>query len=690
MSKESPSKEKNDSVDNTDKKKESSAKTAEKSKVVSYNKDVDIYFDEPLTHLNKGNVKAYVAKGQNNFSEDMVAYVCDKGLTPRRYGAIKYMRVNNINLLRLYAANSLYVPFKKKELFCMLYENVGRPLIQPKDKNKIFNYDIETILRYVVVPVISALKDIRDKDFFHGAVWPGNMYIPGNDLTENVKLGECLILPCGYETPSLYEPIERALATPLGKGDGSIKDDLYSFGVSLAVLLRSVDMLAGLSDEEVIERKIERGSYSALIGTDRLSGAMLELLRGLLHDDINQRWGIEDVEAWMDGRRLSPKQPAKRIKANRPIVFNQKKYIRPELLAKDLYKNPNDALLLVQNEELFQWLERAIENKSLLNKTEEMHSLAKSYKVNADYNAQLSALLSCALYTHCPIRYKEESFSPTAIGKMLSHAFAKDNNIQVFSEILRYPFVIHISQTTTNGETSGIHAKLDSCRAFLSQQIIGMGLERCLYFLDTESPCLSPLLKRYYITTPESLLLSLDKICKHSKPKMLMDRHIAAFIAVKDKRMIEPYFKDLRSSKPHRQKIGLMATLAQIQSRENIESCRYICEWFAGNITEIYATLNDAERVKLLKKEVTKLKKTGNIGAMVKLFDNPALYEHDETQYYKAGKRYIDLDIEYDFIQEKLEDKNYGFKTGAQVATVISITLSIILILGMVYGLLLR
>ena len=81
------------------------------------------------------------------------------------------------------------------------------------------------------------------------------------------------------------------------------------------------------TDEQIVEHKIEHGSYTSLVGKDRFRGALLELLRGLLYDDSNQRWTLEDVQAWVDGRRLSPKQSPKRIKASRPVILTEKKYI---------------------------------------------------------------------------------------------------------------------------------------------------------------------------------------------------------------------------------------------------------------------------------------------------------------------------------------------------------------------------
>jgi hypothetical protein len=146
-------------------------------------------------------------------------------------------------------------------------------------------------------------------------------------------VGEMLASPPGYFQPVLYETIERGVASPLGRGQGSFEDEMYSFGVLLAVLVRQHDPMEGLSDEEIILHKIDHGSFASLISKDRLPATILELLRGLLNDDAPQRWTIDDVLVWMDGRRVNPKQGLLVTnKASRPIDFLSQKFLRPPLL----------------------------------------------------------------------------------------------------------------------------------------------------------------------------------------------------------------------------------------------------------------------------------------------------------------------------------------------------------------------
>jgi len=157
----------------------------------------------------------------------------------------------------------------------------------------------EVVQLNVVKSLVHALLDMRDADIVHGNIRPSNMFAIGPaGGVDRVILGECLSTPSSYAQPAMFETIERAMADPIGRGPPVIDDDLYALGVSLAVILRHRDPMEGFTDEQIINHKIDQGSYIALTGKDRFSGDILELLRGLLNDDRVQRWNLEDRGGW--------------------------------------------------------------------------------------------------------------------------------------------------------------------------------------------------------------------------------------------------------------------------------------------------------------------------------------------------------------------------------------------------------
>lgn len=229
----------------------------------------------------------------------------------------------------------------------------------------------------ILKPFAGVLQDFRDRDFVHGSIRASNIYNGGSNNLKKIVLGDCLGVPSGYNQSTQYEPIERAMADPIARGPGTSATDMYAFGVMLAVMLRQHDPMHGLDDEAIIRRKADIGSYAAVTGKDRFTGPILELLRGLLHDDLTQRWTIDEMLAWMDGRRLSPKQAVRKIVAPRPIVFHHKKYFQPTLLAMDFEKNPGDVKRILDDGELKNWINRAIERPELYERIESYANLLR-------------------------------------------------------------------------------------------------------------------------------------------------------------------------------------------------------------------------------------------------------------------------------------------------------------------------
>src|ERR1700737_3063030 len=115
------------------------------------------------------------------------------------------------------------------------------------------------------------------------------------------------IAPSARRTCSIAT--RRGMAMPPGRGIGSPADDLYALCATIAFLMFGKSAVAELSDEQLLAEKIGRGSYATLLGGARLAGPIIEVLRGLLADDPRERWAVQDLEMWLEGRRQVPRQP---------------------------------------------------------------------------------------------------------------------------------------------------------------------------------------------------------------------------------------------------------------------------------------------------------------------------------------------------------------------------------------------
>lgn len=664
--------------------KDTSAPKSSLSGDIAFNDSITVYSGSPLPQYDKGPLKAYAAVGRDKAPPRLFALICEDHLTPRASKALNYVSILNPSLPRLVGSGVIDWKPAGKEKYCYIYENIlGNPLMR-EDTRGGAGLKPEHVTAAVVRPIISVLQDLRDKDIIHGNIRPSNIYDGGVKNFERAILGECLSMPPSYNQPSLYEPIDRALCTPSGRGTGTLQDDLYSFGVTLAVLMRHYDPTEGLTDEEIIERKMEEGTYNTLLGKDRFSGAILELLRGLLYDDENQRWTLDDVLVWMDGRRLSPKQASRRTKANRPLSFNGHKYIRPELLASDLNKNIAEAKHLVDSGEMEQWLMRALEDKVMLTKYQTALELSQEGGTGAGYPERLITRVCIALHPEGPLRYKNISINPDGVGPAFTEAYLQKRDIQTYSDFFNNYFITQWidAQNKTVSDVSGFINKFDSARAYLRQKGLGGGIEKAIYTLNPEVHCLSDKLSKYHVRSPEDMMRVFEKISAlPSRPALFFDRHIVAFLSAKDRKNIDPYMHDLNAPEPYKRILAEMKTLATIQKRSQMEKFPGIASWIFDNLGPVYERFHDRQLRAELKRKAERLKEGGDLVKMITLFDTLDVYQQDNLNYRKAMRQHYDLEQEALKIDRQLQDeKEIGKDSGRQYAALVAAILAGIVI----------
>lgn len=650
-----------------------------------FNENITIYTGNRLSQYDKGPVKAYAARGTDRAPANLVAFVCEDNLTPRILKTPNYASIINPSLVPLVASGPMYWAPSGKEKYCLIYENkLGNPIMR-EDLRGGLGLKPDLVLHGVIRPLINVLADMRDKDIVHGNIRGANLFDGGNRNLERTILGECLSLPPGYHQPVLYEPIDRALVSPLGRGVGTHADDMYALGVLLAVMMRHFDPLEGLSDEEIVERKIEEGSYVALLSRDRFSGSILELLRGLLQDEESQRWTIDEALQWLDGRRLSPKQPVRRSKASRPLLFNNEKYIRPELLSRDLNKNISEARQLIDNGEIEQWLSRALDNKMAVARYESALEQAEEGGKGTGYTERLVTRVAIALHPEGPMRFKNINVLPDGVGASLYESFIMKRDLQTYIDFFMNYFITQWIDAQPNGvpDVSTIISKFDGARAFLRAKGLGNGLERCIYSLNSEAPCLSEKLHKYYVRTPEDMLRAFEKMASlPDRPAMFFDRHSVSFLLVKDRKNIDPFIHDLNAPETYRRILAECKILATIQKRSTMERLPGVAKWMVENLEPVYERFHDRELRVELKKKAERLQDSGELAKIIALFDDPVVYQEDNTAFRKAMRKHHELEAESSETEADLADEdNFGRDTGRQAAAVLACVLAAIIIL---------
>ena len=644
--------------------------------------DIEILPDKERTEYASPATKAYEAKSRNLGGEHF-ALICGCATVPRVTTIGSYKGLKSLHILRLIEAGVIDWRPENCQKFALIYEKpAGKKMMESADAIP-YKVSEDHLIPTIIEPAVKALSDFRNIDFIHGAINAENIYMSGMQGTERIILGDCLSSAPSLQQHPLYEMASRAVAQASGRGPGTIKDDLYALGVCVAMAARGKNFMLGKSPQQIIYEKIEHGSYGAIIGRERIPGGVSEFLRGVLNDDDDQRWSIDDAMRWLEGRHINPKPSRVILKAARPLIFREQKYLDLRSLAEGFSKNVSDAGVEIEKGQFELWLKRNFEDKALRARFDDICEKEKT----APRDRWIFSVCM-ALDPFGPLRYKGRSIFPGGLGMALAEAMAQNEDIQIYGEmVLQQFFNDWIGQIFDElPDAAGIMSILEKSRAVLSQKMPGYGIERVLYMLDQEVACMSPILRDYFVLAPGNLLLALESISQSgTRPDTILDRHMIAFISVRERQMIDSHLGYVNSSNKGNQMIGIIRTLAAIQRRFFIGSVPGVGNWLISMTEPIVKLLKDHELRQKLARAIGRLQDNGNLTALLELVDDPILIQDDAKRFGMACREYKSLVLEKRAIESYFRKRKYfGKATGRQVAMLFSSVLSVIVIAGYV------
>lgn len=667
---------------------------------------VEILLEDRLKHFDAGPVMAYRAKFvDDSISTPVVALVCRRDLMPREDISYKYEEIAGLSMLPLVARGEVKWPNEKQKKYVFVYKQIAdKPFLENQQTSwpaagavfepiasTALGLNPDKVIKNVIIPMSRILLDFRNKDFIHGRINTYNIYSSSDKSNHSIILGECLSCPASFAQPVIYESIQRAMTDPIGRGLGTQADDLYSFGVTLAVMLRKHDPMGGINTHEMIKRKMEIGSFSALTDGERFPAPLLELLRGLLNDDTEDRWDVDSLLAWIDGMRLSPKQSKILKPASRPITFAGKKYLRPDFLAMDLQKNSDKLDAIIDNGELETWIGRALEDDAMLQRFEKNVHEARQKGRGAGYTSRLACYLSIVLDPKAPIRYGDMALNPEGIGTALASSIIKNKNINNFGQILSCGIVSNWvnSQEGLINKFADLLGRFEECSKYIKNTKYGYGLERCVYVLNTSCFCLSPVFENAYVHTSQDMLNTLESLCESGEPpSSFLDRHSIAFLHVKDRASVETFMFELNSTDSAVAFMGAISCLASIQRKNDIKPLSSLSNEIASRLGSVYDKYHDRILRSKLEENISDFAKQGNLSKIASLLNNDKLMQQDKLGLRRSQHDYALISREYQLLNEQMKyPAIFGKKSGQQVGSLISSAIGglIILVVAFVY-----
>ena len=273
----------------------------------------------PLVGYDSPTAKAFACKNVADAQSGLVALVCDPDTQ---------MRVDLIDALKGFPGTGLvkcidsgvvnWVPSGRRQPVLICEKPQGSRVFETLE-TVIQPLTDDQIITGFLTPAVTTLREFASRGLTHRNIRPSNLYY-ADDSARLVMLGECVSAPPGYNQPLIFETLETGMAIETGRGMGTPSDELFALGVTLLSLLLGRLPVSKIEDSYTFMLdRINTGSYACIVGSHRIQQNMIEILRGLLADDVTERWPLADVELWASGRRMTPKQAKLPPKAARPI-----------------------------------------------------------------------------------------------------------------------------------------------------------------------------------------------------------------------------------------------------------------------------------------------------------------------------------------------------------------------------------
>ncbi|MBF0093899.1 MAG: hypothetical protein HQL34_05070 [Alphaproteobacteria bacterium] len=641
-----------------------------------------LYPASPLHELNSPTAQAFAAEDRRDQSNRLFVLICDPEL-PSRINAMRALRGVKVGgLLPLVEWGPVFWPPDGRVCLAVVYEEPlgGRVVLGPQARqDAIQEHDV---VRRVIEPFTAAIKEIADRSLTHRAIRPDNLFYM-DAARRQVVFGECVTSPPGYDQPVMCETIPLGMAQRDGRGPSTIGTDLYAMGISTLILLTGRNYVADMSDEEVLRTKINQGSYATFVADQRLPLPLIEVLRGLLSDDPSQRWKIESLDMWLAGRRLSPILVKPTTKAMRGFSLKGTEYTNTCELAQAVANAWEGALTTVQDGQLELWLRRALDDKPRAEMVKS--AIASGPTGTTDPGAVADYMLirvGVILDPLAPIRYRGLNVMLDGIGWALAVRMMQKQSVQTIVDLVvrDIPRLYTEGREEYNPDNAFFLNELKQMRSFLAMKTKGYGLERCLYEMNENLPCQSPLIADQYVLEIGDLLPALDAASKrveHSRSPV--DAHIAAFIATHFGYDLDPQFSALNDSTPERACSGMLSLLAVLQYRGGQEALLGLASWAASQMTPLIKSYHSTERKKQVDRELPRLIQKGSLPEMFAFLDNVEERQKDRDGFSRAKAEFAETEREVVSLERGgKEREKEAERTGQQAAALVSVVIGLL------------
>lgn len=587
----------------------------------------EINYNIPIPELNTNGAKAYIVKDKINPQRELFALLCDNNFPPR-LSMLPYLKsIEHPSLLKLIEYSVVdYKPEKTMNMALIYNRPTGPKASQVLSRERPNTEKIKSL----VLSLISGCEALKSYNLTHRAIRLDNLFFKDDECSELV-LGDCAASFPALHQPSVYETMESILCLPQGRGQGSSGDDIYAAGVALLGIILGHEITLKYSTPEIQRLKLKKGSFATLSNGEKISNQFLPLLKGMLEDNIENRWNSSQIYNYLEGKNPSFSTEGT-DRSMRALSIGGEKYYTAKSAALAMLENPSDGLSVIKNGKLLEWIKNGLENEKLHNKVERLINSDKEREYSRILLPQICICLDYSL----PIKSDNIYVFPGGLPKAIFHYLKSGKSLDSFYQILSGDLIKIWYQ-----EQPYLHAPANSneFKIYLNRNDYGYGIDRIIYDFDEDLPCTSPLIGKEFINTPSKLLKALDSNYLENKDNKPFDKNIIAYLRCKMGKKIDGILTDINANQEALQISAVMRLYASIQNKTGPVQLLNLTQWFVKNSKPIILKYHNTKYRKYLEQEALKIAKSGKIIELYEILENEEAQKKDRTEYSSILKK---------------------------------------------------
>ena len=587
-----------------------------------------IDFNEPIDTLDVNGAKAYKVSDVIDKDKLLFALICSRDTTPRQ-SILPYLKaLNTPHLLKLIEYGTIVAPNASAATMALIYQRpLGGRVID--DMSMPFR-DNANLVQTLWLELLESLHELRSYNITHRSIRLNNLFYL-DETKKTIVLGDCAASFPAFHQPAVYETISSLMADKPGRGNGSEKNDVYALATLGLFLYLGKETGIELSEAEILNLKLKKGSYAVLSSGTKISPALTNILRNMLADVPTQRWNISnsiDILSNKSGKTTFSSDSSNTKKA---FVLGDQKYYNQTDVAYAIIQKPKEAYELYNGGRLADWIKNCLENEELA------LTIDKTVKSTIDNtpNHELSiAKISIFLAPHFPIKIGKICVFPDALSKAIYYAQVHHEDLNDFVRLCSHDL---LRLWYVNQEDVRTPTFMNDFRSYIQSQSIGYGLDRIMYELDEDIPCMSKLVVNNYVCTPTKILKVLDHNYNNSQDKPF-DSSLIAYLRCKIGKKIDGILIDLNSQIPALEASAILRLYTTMQNKFGPQELPKLTQWLSVFSMPLIKSYHNIKYQKFLEKELLKINKSGKIYEMQELLENEEARQKDNTEYSIARK----------------------------------------------------